>query len=503
MKTYMFVYLGSAFVALLLTPMIIRFARRFRIAALPGHRHVHETPTSHIGGVAIFVSMLFVTIPVLFLSNVIGETFRDILPQVVVLLVTSGFMFAVGLVDDLKKHGVRARVKLAAQLIASVAVCATGIRIESVIVSGWFTLHFGWFSWPLTLIWLVGITNAVNLTDGLDGLAAGISAIACGVIAVFAVYSSNVVMAVLMLALLGSLTGFLFFNFNPAKIFMGDCGSMFLGFIIASSSVLCSTKSPALVGLALPVLALGIPIFDTLFAILRRFLERRSIFSADRGHFHHRLIDAGFHHRHAVIVIYIVTLIATGLGMLMMVFHNGNSLIVFMFVLVFLLIVFRSVGYLRIKELIEALQRKHAISSREQEEVRRFEDSQLHFRRVLTFNQWWQAISAAAERMDFLSIHLAITNRDGSHRTLSWQRRGKVKDQNKGLLKASIPLTDRRSGSSLNLRIEVCKNGSLESAGRRVALFSRLMDEYDIVTLRPDKTGIPSGTDSKINTDKS
>jgi len=499
----MFVYLGSAFVALLMTPVIIRIARRFRIAAIPGHRHMHETPTSHIGGVAIFVSMLCMTVPVLFLSNVIGEAFRGILPQVVVLLTASGFMFLVGLVDDLKSAGVKARVKLAAQFAASVAVCAAGIRIESVVVPGWFAVDFGWFSWPLTLIWLVGITNAVNLTDGLDGLAAGISAIACGVIAVFAVHSGNVVMAVLMLALLGSLTGFLFFNFNPAKIFMGDCGSMFLGFTIASSSVLCSTKSPVLVGLALPALALGIPIFDTLFAILRRFLERRSIFSADRGHFHHRLVDAGLDHRHAVIAIYVVTLIAAGLGMLMMVIQNGNSLIIFMGVLLFQLIVFRSVGYMRVKDLIGGLQRKYAISNREQEEVRRFEDSQLHFRRVLTFSQWWQAISAAAEKMDFLSIHLAITNRDGSHRTLSWQRRGKPRGRRDGLMKASIPLTDRRSGSSLNLRIEVCKNGSLESAGRRVALFSRLMDEHDIVTLRPDKTNSPSGSDSKINADKS
>ncbi len=495
----MFVYLGSAFIALLMTPIIIRFARRFRIAAIPGHRHVHETPTSDIGGIAIYVSMLCMTVPVLFLSNVVGDKFRDNLSQVVVLLTASSFMFVVGLLDDLKKEGIRARVKLAAQLLASVVICASGIRIESIVVPEWFTVQFGWFSWPLTLIWLVGITNAVNLTDGLDGLAAGISAITCGVIAVFAIHTGNVVMAVLMLALLGSLTGFLFFNFNPAKIFMGDCGSMFLGFTIASSSILCSTKSPVLVGLALPVLALGIPIFDTLFAILRRFLERRSIFSADRGHFHHRLLDAGLHHRQAVIAIYIVTLIAAVLGMSMMIFQDGHSLIVFMFTLVFLLIVFRSVGYLRVKELIEALQLKYAISNREQEEVRRFEDSQLHFRRVLTFNQWWQAISAAADRMDFLSIHLGITNRDGSHRTLSWQRRGKVKGKNKGLLKASIPLTDRRSGSSLNLRIEVCKNGSLESAGRRVALFSRLMDEHDIVTLRPDITDSSPGKDLKIN----
>ena len=135
----------------------------------------------------------------------------------------------------------------------------------------------------------------------------GISAIACGVIAILAIHGGQAVMAVLMLALLGSLCGFLVFNFNPAKIFMGDCGSLFLGFTIAFSGVMCASKSSALVGLALPILALGIPIFDTLFSMLRRFLERRSLFSPDRSHFHHRLLALGLKQRHVVVVSYAVT----------------------------------------------------------------------------------------------------------------------------------------------------------------------------------------------------
>jgi len=243
MKTYLFVYLGSAFLALVITPVVIWLARRLNIADVPDVRKVHTRTVSHIGGVAIFLSMICLTIGVLFLSNVIGDTFRDILPKLIVLLSTAAFIFFVGLIDDIRTKGLRARIKFLAQLAAAIIVCAVGIRIKSVAVADWLTLDFGWFSWPITLLWIVGITNAVNLSDGLDGLAAGISAVACGVIAVFAVYIGQPVMAVLMLAMLGSLTGFLFFNFNPAKIFMGDCGSMFLGFTIASSSILCHAKS--------------------------------------------------------------------------------------------------------------------------------------------------------------------------------------------------------------------------------------------------------------------
>jgi UDP-GlcNAc:undecaprenyl-phosphate GlcNAc-1-phosphate transferase len=491
MKTYICVYLGSAFFALVITPIVIWLARRLNVADVPSVRKMHTKAISHIGGTAIFTSMLGPVVCVLFLSNVIGNAFRDILPKLIVLLSAATFMFLVGLIDDIKSKGLRARIKFLAQIAAALVVCAAGIRIKSVTVVDWLTLDFSLFSWPLTILWIVGITNAVNLSDGLDGLAAGISAVACGVIAVFAVNSGQVVMAVLMLALLGSLTGFLFFNFNPAKIFMGDCGSMFLGFTIASSSVLCSTKSPVLVGLALPVLALGIPIFDTLFSMLRRFLERRSVFAPDRGHFHHRLVDMGIKQRHVVITIYIMTLLAAGLGMFMMVTRNTNSLVVFLCILLLLVLVFQVVGSVRLKETIAGLQRKYAINQQVQSEIRIFEDAELHFRLAKTFKQWWQAVSRTADRMGFLSVSLPVTNRDGSTSTLTWWQNSQGTASN-DVLKVSVPVRDRRNGPSLNLRIEVCGKGSLESAGRKVALFTRLIEEHDIVKLKKNKQGTQS-----------
>jgi len=291
-------------------------------------------------------------------------------------------------------------------------------------------------------------------------------------------------MAVLMLAMLGSLTGFLFFNFNPAKIFMGDCGSMFLGFTIASSSVLCQAKSSTLVGLALPVVALGVPIFDTIFSMLRRFLERRSMFAPDRRHFHHRLIDLGLNQRHVVITIYVVTLLASGLGLFMMVTRNSSSLLVFLCILLLLLLVFRIVGSIRLRETIAGLQQKYSLSGKMKEEIRSFEQAQLVFRQAATFNQWWQAVSSAAERMGFWTLSLPLTNRDGTHRTLTWRQ--DIKTPNFGqeeLLKINVPIRDRRTGPFLNLKAEVCRYGSLESAGRRIALFTRLIDEHNITSL--------------------
>jgi UDP-GlcNAc:undecaprenyl-phosphate GlcNAc-1-phosphate transferase len=343
-------------------------------------------------------------------------------------------------------------------------------------------LEFGWFSWLFTIFWIVGITNAVNLSDGLDGLAAGISAVACGVIAVLAINNGDVVMAVLMLALLGSLTGFLLFNFDPARIFMGDSGSLFLGFTISSASVLCATKIETVVGLALPVLALGIPIFDTLFSMLRRFLERRSLFSPDRSHFHHRLLALGLRQRHVVITAYIVTMLSAGLGLLMLFTRNAQTIVVFICILFLLVLAFRVVGSIRLRETIAGLKRKYDISTQKKHEIESFENIELYFRQAKYFNQWWQAVCFAADKLDFASSSLPLIQRDGTKRTLIWKKDANEKNKNE-TIKMMVPIRDRRASSSLELKVEVNINGSLESAGRRGTLFARLVGEHDLTNL--------------------
>jgi len=481
MKTYLIVYLGSTLLAIVTTPIVIRVAKRLHIVDVPGIRKVHSKAIPRIGGVAIFVSMIGLVIPVLLLPNAVGETFRLIQSKITALLAAAGFIFLVGLIDDVR--GLRVRTRLLCQLAAALVVCSAGIRIESIPIADRLTVEFGRFSWLFTVFWIIGITNAVNLSDGLDGLAAGISAIACGVIAILAMYNADVVMAILMLALLGSLTGFVLFNFQPAKIFMGDSGSLFLGFTIASASVLCATKTETIVGLALPILALGIPIFDTLFSMLRRFLERRSLFAPDRSHFHHQLLALGLRQRQVVITAYIVTLLAAGLGMFMLVTRNGQTMIIFVCTMLLLVMVFWVVGSVRLRETITALKRKYSISNQKKHELETFENIELHFRQAKKFDEWWQAVCFAADEMDFVSSCLLTTNRDGTEQRRIWEK-GNGDIPADEIVRMIVPVRDRRDHSSLNIELDVLVNGSLESAGRRVALFIRLMDEHCIAALR-------------------
>lgn len=475
MKTYMSVLFGSMLLALAVTPAVIWLARRLKAVDRPGVRTVHTRPVPRIGGVAIFLSAMALIAAALFLNNTIGDAFRNVKPRLITLFCSASFIFLIGLVDDLR--GLPARFKFLAEFLAAGALCFAGVHISSIAVTEQWTLHFGLLSWPLTLLWIVGITNAVNLSDGLDGLAAGISAVACGVIAVFAIHGGNAVMAVLMLALLGSLSGFLFFNFNPARIFMGDCGSLFVGFVIASASVLCATKSATLVGLALPALALGIPIFDTLFSILRRFLERRSIFAPDRNHFHHRLVELGLKQRHVVLIIYGMTLLSAGLGMFMLVTRSAGTLIIFLSVLLLLLLVFRVAGSVQLRQTIAALQDKYRMANQRKQYQTGFEQAQLHFRTARTSEHWWAAICNAAERMDFAWVSLKTTKKDGSIDTQVWRMADSQPDLSK-LVIMTVPLNGNGPETQHEFEIAIRVNGSYESAGHRATLFNRLIDEH-------------------------
>jgi UDP-GlcNAc:undecaprenyl-phosphate GlcNAc-1-phosphate transferase len=198
MKTYIAVYLGSAFLALMATPAVIRLAQRIGALDHPGIRSVHKKAVPRIGGVAVFVSSMCLILSVLYLRNDIGDAFRDTRVQLVTLLGSAAFVFLVGLVDDMR--GVPAGIKFLAELTAAGALCIAGVRIDEIGITEHSAVSLTWLGYPLTLLWVVGITNAINLSDGLDGLAAGISAIASTVIAILAMYGGNVIRADFALA---------------------------------------------------------------------------------------------------------------------------------------------------------------------------------------------------------------------------------------------------------------------------------------------------------------
>jgi UDP-GlcNAc:undecaprenyl-phosphate GlcNAc-1-phosphate transferase len=480
MKIFIFTYLCSCTLAIISTPIVIAAGRKLRIYDRPTARKIHTGQIPRIGGVAVFLSSTLVVIAVLFLDNTIGDRFRSMQTQIIALLGAATFVFLVGFVDDVR--GVRVRYKLMAQIASAAAMCIVGARIESLNFANLFTLRFGLFSFPLTILWIISITNAVNLIDGLDGLAAGICAIACTVIAAFALVCGDIALAVMMLALTGSLSGFLFFNFNPAQVFIGDCGSMFLGFVLGSVSIICAMKTGTMVSLALPAVCLGLPIFDTAFSVLRRYLSRWAITSPDRGHLHHRLLDMGLRHRHVVIIMYAVTALAAGMGMFMMITRGSGTLIVFFCVLLLLLLAFRAVGAVRLRETIARIKYNKAISKEATEDTRLFQEIHLAFHQTVSFRQWWHTVSDAAEKEGLSELCLTVTVESGRRHRFIWRSNNHEKDEDE-VVSVKLPINKRRFGLAMEIEAKMPVNGLLESTGRRIMLFGRLIDEYSSTSL--------------------
>lgn len=301
----MFIYLSTFLIALgvtlFATPVIQKAAVRIGAVDQPNERKIHSTAIPRLGGVGIFVGFAAALLVSLIFAGVLGRGLE--MKHMVGILLSSTLMLALGVADDMR--GLSAWTKLICQIvIASIAVF---FGIEITFVSNPFNGLFllGAIAAPLTVLWLVGMTNAINLIDGLDGLAAGVTAISAGTLFVVALRTHQIGAALVLLALCGASLGFLRYNFFPAKIFLGDSGSYLLGFILAAASVTGVFKTTLVVALIIPILILGVPIFDTMFAIGRRISSGQSPFKADNRHIHHLLLRAGFTQREAVLAIYV------------------------------------------------------------------------------------------------------------------------------------------------------------------------------------------------------
>ncbi|WPD19211.1 MraY family glycosyltransferase [Thermaerobacter composti] len=303
-QSHWFVLAVATLVALSATPVVRALAVRLGVVARPTARSMHRVPVPHVGGLAIFAGFVAAV------AVSLGWEDRD----VVAVLLGGVVMLAVGLADDL--WDLPPLVKLAGQVAAALTAVAAGVRIEVLTNPlGLFTasgaddlLVLGAWGVPLTVLWIVAVSNVINLIDGLDGLAAGIASIAALTVLVAALQTGQPMEVVLLMAALaGSTLGFLPYNFNPAKIFMGDTGALFIGYTLATVSVVGLLKSAAAVALAVPIMVLALPIADTALAILRRLQAGRPVMAADRDHLHHRLIRMGFSHRDAVLVMYLIT----------------------------------------------------------------------------------------------------------------------------------------------------------------------------------------------------
>ncbi|WP_044749200.1 glycosyltransferase family 4 protein [Bacillus alveayuensis] len=288
---YILAFFISFSTAVISTPFVKSLAIRYGFVDKPNHRKVHTSLMPRLGGLAIVLGtvagLIYLTpesrfFPAIFIGGLI--------------------IVMIGILDD--KFNLSPKVKFIGQLIAACIVVFSGLKIDFITFPFGEKIYIGAFGYILAIFWIVGITNAINLIDGLDGLAGGVSAIAMSSILMMAVLNNQFLVISLTVVLIASTLGFLIFNFHPAKIFMGDTGALFLGYSISVISILGLLKSVTLFSLIVPIIILGIPIFDTFFAIVRRVLNKQKISSPDKSHLHHCLLAMGFSHRTTVLIIY-------------------------------------------------------------------------------------------------------------------------------------------------------------------------------------------------------
>jgi UDP-GlcNAc:undecaprenyl-phosphate GlcNAc-1-phosphate transferase len=291
---YVEALLVSGLVSLVLTPVVRVVALKVGARVVPGARSVHTVPVPHLGGLAIYAA---------FLCSVIVALGRPG-AEVRGCLVGGGLALILGMIDDFRP--LRASLKLAGQVAVAVVLVLFGVRIEFLTNPVGGLILLGGLSAPLTVFWIVALMNVVNLIDGLDGLAAGTVAISSMTLMFVAAQRAQTAVAIVAGAIAGGSLGFLPYNFNPARIFMGDAGAMFLGSALAVVSVEGALKSATAIALV-PVIALGLPIFDTAFAIVRRIMNGQPVAKADRGHIHHRLLETGLSQRQAVVLLYMAS----------------------------------------------------------------------------------------------------------------------------------------------------------------------------------------------------
>lgn len=311
------IWLGivSFLLCLVLTPIFRDIFRSYGVVDQPDHgRKIHKYPIPRVGGIAIAASYLASFFIVQLRTGILNQQ----LALVWKVLPAAAVIFAIGVIDDL--WGLKPWQKLIGQFLAAVIACASDIRINDVV---WLHSH-AWWTYPVTVLWLLACTNAFNLVDGMDGLASGVGLFSTLTIFLAALLSKNAPLAMATLPLAGCLLGFLCYNFNPATIFLGDSGSLLIGFVLGCYGIIWTQKSATLLGMTAPLMALSLPLIDVGLAIVRRFLSRQPIFSPDRGHIHHRLLDRGMSPKKAAILLYGICSIVAIFSLLQSVVSNNR-----------------------------------------------------------------------------------------------------------------------------------------------------------------------------------
>ena len=321
--------LGLFFSGLLAAFVLTRYVRDFAIAhgwvAVPSQeRHMHSSPLPRLGGVAIFLSFCCcMAIAAIWAVRHPQMHSPQFLKTLITILIPAGLVFLLGVYDDLR--GVGPYFKFTVQGIAATMLYVGGLRIINIPVLFGDRVLPSYIGWAFTVVWVLAITNAFNLIDGLDGLAAGSALFSTMVVFVIALLNGQPLVEVMAIALAGSILGFLRYNFNPATIFLGDSGSLFIGFLLSAIALWGAQKAPTIVAVAIPIVSFGLPILETVLSIVRRLISGRPVFTADREHIHHKLLQHGMTHRQVVILLYGVSAIFAMLSLFLL-WPTGSSL---------------------------------------------------------------------------------------------------------------------------------------------------------------------------------
>ena len=333
---YLAAFITTLILSLLITPVVIKLAHSLNFIDQPGERKINTKVVATAGGTAIYLAFI---IP-LRLFMPFNQTVKGI-------IIGGTFMLILGLLDD--KFELSAAVKFTGQIVGALILIFYGVEINFITNPFGGFIYLGIYAVPFTVFWIVSIINTINLIDGLDGLAAGVSIIAVLTLFAVALQEKQVLAPMLAVLLAGSCFGFLKYNFNPARIFMGDTGAMFIGYIIAAVSITGALKSAAAVTIFVPMLALAVPILDTTFAIIRRIFNDRPIGEADHGHIHHRLLAIGMNQKQAVISVYIISAILGTIAFIINGIKFDHALIIFISVILVIIYGAKKLGIFSVK----------------------------------------------------------------------------------------------------------------------------------------------------------
>jgi UDP-GlcNAc:undecaprenyl-phosphate GlcNAc-1-phosphate transferase len=401
-------FVASLLAAIVLVPLARRMALTFGVVDVPNEpRKIHTSAIPRTGGIAVCLAFL-VGIAVLLMD----PSSRWFLAQDAKM--NFGFLLAAALITTLgawdDARGLRYTQKFVGETAIAVLLWAFGYRIQVLSIPWVGGVDLGLLSFPVTILWLVGVTNAVNLIDGLDGLAAGVSLFALGTVFVNATLDSNLLVLPVVAALAGAVLGFLPYNAHPARIFLGDSGSLLLGCSLGALSIRAYSKAPSTLALLAPVIMLGLPITDTVVAMLRRYLRGRSPFEADREHLHHRLLQMGLSQRGAVYALYGIALAFSALTLSLRGHSPARSAIGLALGIGLVLALLRALNYREVLHLLDGMRQVRVARARARERLLWLKEQRRAWRQVETVDELWTRIEGTRDTLGIAHVELSLSD---------------------------------------------------------------------------------------------